>query len=200
MNDWFASDHHYFHRKIITFCGRPFKDVDDMRERMIADHNRVVAPGDRVWLVGDFSFGEPDETSSVLVRLNGQKFLIKGNHDHQRRINGVKGYADVFPYKELKFGDDHIILSHFPFLVWNRAHHGSYHFHGHSHGNLQYPAPLINARVFDVGVDHLYRLNGNYSPVSWDWLKQRLAGRAFVPLDHHGEDHGNHQVPSSPGQ
>lgn len=187
MKDWFASDHHVYHRKIIEFCHRPFKDLPEMHERMIADHNRVVLPGDRVWFVGDFSFGEPDETSAVLARMNGQKFLIKGNHDHQRRIHHVNGYAGVFPYRELKFENDHVILCHFPILMWNRAQHGSYHLHGHSHGSIAYPENLRNARIFDVGVDHLFKLNGNYSPVDWDWLHSRLVGNAFVQIDHHNE-------------
>lgn len=185
MTDWFASDHHFFHRNIIGFCGRPFTDTDHMHSMMIDQHNRVVAPGDRVWFVGDFSFGEPEETTRVLTRLNGQKFLIKGNHDHQRRINGVNGYAGVFHYKELKFGDDHVILSHFPLLLWNRAHHGAYHLHGHCHGNLHYPPSLANARVFDVGVDHIHKITGDFAPVSWEWLQERLHRREFVAVDHH---------------
>lgn len=187
MNDWFASDHHFFHRNIIGFCHRPFASTDEMHEKMIADHNNVVGKEDRVWFVGDFSFGEPEQTAWVLSRLHGQKFLIKGNHDHMRRINGAKGYSDIFHYKELKFGDDHVILSHFPFLLWNRAHHGAYHFHGHCHGTAQYPAHLRNARIFDVGVDHLYRINGNYQPVDWQWLRERLYSRKYVPLDHHSK-------------
>lgn len=185
MNDWFASDHHIFHRRIIEFCGRPHKSLEDMHDAIVEDHNRVVMRGDRVWIVGDFSFGETYETSRILERMNGQKFLVKGNHDHQRRINGVVGYADVFHYKELKFGEDHVILSHFPMLMWNRAHHGAYHLHGHCHGNIRYPAPLAKARIFDVGIDHLFKLNGSYSPVDWEWLRNRLVGNEHVPIDHH---------------
>jgi len=185
MKDFFASDHHFWHRNIIGFCKRPFTNMDDMHTRMITDHNSVVMPEDRVWFIGDFSFGEPDQTSQVLARMKGQKFLIKGNHDHQRRVTSVVGYAGVFPYKEIKCGEDHIILSHFPILVWNRAHHGAYHLHGHSHGSLQYPPTLQNARIFDVGVDHLYVINDSYAPVEWEWIKNRLAGSTYERVDHH---------------
>lgn len=185
MKDFFASDHHVCHRKIIDFCRRPFTDVHGMNEAIIEAHNAVVAQEDRVWFIGDFSFGEAQETTGLLQRMNGQKFLIKGNHDHARRIKDVRGYADIFLYKELKIGDDHIILSHFPFLEWNRAHHGAYHLHGHSHGTLRYPPSLANARIFDVGIDHLFKINGTYSPVDWDWLKARLEGNAHVQIDHH---------------
>lgn len=187
MNDWFASDHHVWHRNIIQFVNRPFKDLDEMHAAFIADHNRVVKKEDRVWFIGDFSFGEPEQTSQLVKQMYGQKFLIKGNHDHLRRIKGVDGYADVFQYKELKFDEDHVILSHFPFLLWNRAHYGAYHLHGHSHGSLQYPPSLANARIFDVGVDHLYAINGNYSPVDWAWIKARLADRTYTRVDHHEE-------------
>lgn len=185
MKDWFASDHHFFHRNIIDFCKRPFSCLEQMHEEFIRQHNSVVSQEDRVWFVGDFSFGEPDDTSNVLRRMHGQKFLIKGNHDHQRRLNGTIGFAGVFQYKELKIGEDHIILCHFPLLMWNRAHHGSYHLHGHSHGTLRYPPSHQTACIFDVGVDHIHALNGNYSPVDWDWLRHRMSRCRHVQIDHH---------------
>jgi calcineurin-like phosphoesterase family protein len=41
-----------------------------------------------------------------------------------------------------------VVLSHFPLEVWDRKHYGSYHLHGHSHGNLP-----PRGRRMDVGVD-----------------------------------------------
>ena len=57
---WFASDHHFGHAALFTFTkddgshARPgFRDVDHMNETMIANHNRVVGPTDRVYFLGD---------------------------------------------------------------------------------------------------------------------------------------------------
>ncbi len=54
-NIWFTSDTHFGHANIIRFCDRPFKDIQEMNERLIANWNAVVRPGDSVYHMGDFS-------------------------------------------------------------------------------------------------------------------------------------------------
>lgn len=39
---YFTSDTHFNHTNIISFCQRPFKNVDEMNERIIANWNEVV--------------------------------------------------------------------------------------------------------------------------------------------------------------
>ena len=54
---------------------------------------------------------------------------------------GVGGYPQV------------IVLCHYALRVWDRAHYGSWHLYGHSHGQL----PSLGLSL-DVGVDcHGYR-------------------------------------------
>ena len=48
---------------------------------MIMKWNRKVQKNDEVVIIGDFSFGNSEETISLLHRLNGKLFLIQGNHD-----------------------------------------------------------------------------------------------------------------------
>ena len=88
---WFASDHHFGHAALLTFTkddgshARPgFSDVDHMNETMIANHNRVVGPTDRVYFLGDVGFSRAT-LAAVLPRLNGKKRLILGNHDYSDR-------------------------------------------------------------------------------------------------------------------
>lgn len=183
--DWFASDHHFGHKRIVEFANRPFTSVEQMDEQMIAEHNEVVRPQDRVWFVGDFSFYEAKVTDNILRRMHGQKALIKGNHDHTKRMGHL--FQDVVLQKELKIGDDHIVLNHFPMVVWNKSHYGSYMLHGHSHGNLTYPGNLGKGRIFDVGVDHLFKVFGSFAPVCWQQIKEHLKNRTYVHLDHHKE-------------
>jgi calcineurin-like phosphoesterase family protein len=70
-------------------------------------------------------------------------------------------------YKELKLNNDTIVMCHYPLLVWNKMHYGSYHLAGHSHGGCNH----LNEKVrrLDVGVD-----NHNYKPISWTYIKNRL--------------------------
>lgn len=93
MTTFFTSDHHFGHRNISRLARRPFPDtdegVDEMNEAMIETWNGDVAPGDIVWVLGDFAMGRIDESLPVLDRLNGTKHLISGNHD--RCWPGYKG-------------------------------------------------------------------------------------------------------------
>jgi calcineurin-like phosphoesterase family protein len=83
MNIWFSADTHYGHKRIIELANRPFSSVEEMDEVMIEKHNTRVKNGDRFYLVGDFAF---DDHDTYLRRLNGQKFIVPGNHDHRSRL------------------------------------------------------------------------------------------------------------------
>jgi hypothetical protein len=43
-----------------------------------------------------------------------------------------------------------IVVNHFPFLTWNRRHHGSFHFFGHIHSEH---GKWNNGRSRDIGMD-----------------------------------------------
>ena len=75
------SDSHYFHSKIIEYCNRPFKTAEKMNNTLIECHNSVVSKEDEVYHLGDFSFGNLDQTKQILKKLNGKHHLIIGNHD-----------------------------------------------------------------------------------------------------------------------
>jgi len=75
-----TSDEHHGHKNIIKYCNRPFTDVDDMSEKMIALHNATVSPGDVVYHLGDFTLDEK-KVEKNLSRLNGEHHLWMGNHD-----------------------------------------------------------------------------------------------------------------------
>ena len=77
---FFTSDTHFNHANIIKFCNRPFKDVEQMNETLIANWNRVIGPNDTVFHLGDFCLGGAAEWTKVLDRLNGKIYLIMGNH------------------------------------------------------------------------------------------------------------------------
>ena len=78
---FFTSDTHFNHANIIRFCNRPFKDVEQMNEVMIANWNNVIGKDDTVFHLGDFCLGGAAEWTKILDRLNGKIYLIMGNHD-----------------------------------------------------------------------------------------------------------------------
>lgn len=166
---YFTSDTHFFHKNIIDYCNRPFSDVDDMTERLIDNWNAYVTPDDVIFHLGDFAFARPELAVDVLTRLNGQKYLIRGNHDHRLVKDPMfrHQWVDIYDYYVLKHEHRKFVLMHFPLMSWENMQHGSIHLHGHSHGNLAYFGEPI--RRYDVGVDAL----GRYYPMSIDGIVER---------------------------
>lgn len=174
---YFTSDNHFGHTSIIKFCNRPYKDVEEMNEAMIKNWNSVVTPKDQVWHIGDFSFADEKTTANIARRLNGHKFLVAGNHDNIRVLAPL--FEQHYLYHEIKHEKQLIVLCHYAFRIWNKSHYGSWNLYGHSHGTLPEPDDLLS---MDVGVD-----SNNYTPISFEQVKQRMATKTFVPIDHHGK-------------
>ena len=94
MATFFTSDLHLGHRNIIEYCARPFKDVDHMNHEIIARWNMAVAPEDTVYILGDLAMGELDKSLGLVALLQGQKFLVPGNHDRVWSGYYSKGVRD----------------------------------------------------------------------------------------------------------
>ena len=86
MTSFFTADTHFGHANIIKYCNRPFKDVDEMNEAIIANWNNVVKEGDTVYHLGDFSFRGFHRYKN---RLNGNIILLQGNHDDESNIKDM---------------------------------------------------------------------------------------------------------------
>jgi len=78
---WFTSDQHFGHTNIIAYCDRPFNSVWHMRTELIAHWNACVGEGDQVYVLGDFTMGSMNDLGHLGAALNGEKFLVPGNHD-----------------------------------------------------------------------------------------------------------------------
>jgi len=80
-----SSDHHFHHRAILDermAVRRPFASIEEHDETLIANWNAAVRPEDTVWHLGDFCYRCPEERAQAIFRrLNGRKFLVRGNHD-----------------------------------------------------------------------------------------------------------------------
>jgi len=156
---WFTSDTHFNHENIVKYSNRPFTDLGEMTEVLVKNWNEVVEKGDTVYHLGDFalSYGKQsvDVIDKLLSRLNGQKHLIKGNHDRKQVLDNSR-WASVRDYHEIKV--DLGML------------------HGHSHGNLA----DLGGKVLDVGVDVW-----NYTPVSLERLQIWMESREILTYDHH---------------
>jgi calcineurin-like phosphoesterase family protein len=185
---FFSSDPHYNHDNIIKLAGRPFTDVVDMNETMIALTNERVGHDDDHFICGDFMY-EPKRDGHVtldelMARLNGRKHLIIGNHDLENEdVLTHPGWTSVQFYHELRYGKSRFVLCHYPLETWRNAHRGWYHLHGHCHGGLKRVIP----HRLDVGVDCL----PDFGPIHIDHVRATMqAQQNYIPQDHHG-DQGN---------
>ncbi len=135
MNRFVTSDLHFFHKNIIQIANRPFENLDDMHEKLINNWNSVVEDNDEVYILGDFSFGKVLETEELLRKLNGKKFLIKGNHDElvNKKHFNINLFEGIYDYFEMNYEGQFYTMSHYPFLEWNAKRRGTIHLHGHTH-------------------------------------------------------------------
>lgn len=171
MTIYYTSDTHYDHKNIIKYSNRPFRDVAEMNYQMIKRWNEAVKPQDTVYHLGDFGFGKDNDKHAV--QLNGQKFIILGNHDKHAPV----GFTRLGQCHEIYDSDHKIIMCHYALRVWNKSHHGSLMLYGHSHGSL--PG---DSQSLDVGVDCW-----DYYPVALDQIIRRMKTlTSRKPLDHHG--------------
>ena len=80
-----VSDTHFGHTGVCRFTRndgeklRPWTDPDEMDEAMIKAWNERVKPTDKVYHLGDVVINR--KALAIMRRLNGDKVLIRGNHD-----------------------------------------------------------------------------------------------------------------------
>lgn len=179
----FTSDIHFNHKSLSERRG--FKTVEEMNDEIIWRWNLTVPTNATVFILGDVSMSNNVErTLELLNRLNGTLILVRGNHDKPMKkvvLDRFDGVYDLLTVKVDKENDtdlQHIVCCHYPMLVWDRAHFGAWHFHGHSHGSAQYPNP--KAKILDVGMDcH------NFAPICFDDANDIMEKREIVVLDNH---------------
>lgn len=133
--NYYIADLHFGHKNIIAFDNRPFKTVEEMDEVLISNWNQTISEGDHVYILGDLCWGKAKDWPAVLERLSGNKHLIRGNHDIPLPMQpAVRRYfADVTDYKEIKDGDQHLVLSHYPIVFFKNMYYGWMHLYGHVH-------------------------------------------------------------------
>lgn len=142
-----VSDTHFGHAGVCKFTEsdgvtkiRPWTDPEQMNEDMIRMWNETVRPNDKVYHLGDVVINR--KFLPILDRLNGDKVLIKGNHDIFRLEEYTKYFRDVRGYHVL----NGLILSHIPVHADSLARFGC-NIHGHLHTNRVMKPVGVNVRT-----------------------------------------------------
>ena len=158
MSVFFIADTHFDDDNIRRYENRPFENTAQMNEAMIRNWNRTVTPSDIVYFLGDVG------ADSYVARLNGIKYLVKGNHDtasndHYREI----GFAEVYDLPVIY--DSYWILSHEPLYINRNMPYAN--IFGHVHANPAYRD--ISSRSYCVSVERI-----SYTPVPLECIRTAI--------------------------
>ena len=130
-----VSDTHFGHAGVCRFTRndgfiklRPWTDPDEMDEAMVKAWNERVKPTDKVYHLGDVVINR--KALGTLRRLNGDKVLIRGNHDIFRDDEYRQYFRELRAYHVL----NGMILSHIPIHAESLGRFGT-NIHGHTHTN-----------------------------------------------------------------
>lgn len=122
MSRYYISDCHFFHDALNRQMDcRGFADAEDMNRVMLERWNARVKKKDEVYILGDFSYGNAEETNRILDAIHGRLFLLRGNHD--RFIKSREAHTDRFEwirdYAEVHDNNRRVILCHYPVMFYN---------------------------------------------------------------------------------
>ena len=143
-----VSDTHFGHKGVCHFTRndgvtklRPFDTPEEMDEFMVEAWNAKVRPNDKVYHLGDVVMHR--RSLSIMDRLNGDKVLIRGNHDIFKDDDYRKYFRELRAYHVM----NGMILSHIPIHSDSLGRFGV-NIHGHTHAN-RVMVPLATSGVLD---------------------------------------------------
>ena len=130
-----VSDTHFGHAGVCRFMRndgvtklRPWNNPEEMDEEMVKRWNETVRPNDKVYHLGDVVINR--KALKTLARLNGDKVLIRGNHDIFRDDEYRQYFRELRAYHVM----NGMILSHIPIHPESLGRFGT-NIHGHLHAN-----------------------------------------------------------------
>jgi calcineurin-like phosphoesterase family protein len=173
-----VSDTHFGHAGVCRFTRadgctplRPWDDVAEMDEAMIAAWNDRVRPNDKVYHLGDVVINR--RALPTLARLNGDKVLIRGNHDIFRDDEYRRYFRELRAYHVM----NGMILSHIPIHSESLGRFGV-NIHGHTHANrVMVPMPpayrpdQIDVRYHCVCVEQ----TPDFAPILFEDVIKRIV-------------------------
>ena len=148
-----VSDTHFGHKGVCHFTRndgvtklRPWDTPEEMDEAMVKAWNERVKPTDKVYHLGDVVINR--RALDIMHRLNGDKVLIRGNHDIFKDTDYREHFRELRAYHVM----DGMILSHIPLHSDSMGRFGT-NIHGHLHANR------VQIRGFNgkpMGIDNRY--------------------------------------------
>lgn len=145
---WLTSDWHLGEDRF-AIMNRPFSSPQEMIDVMVLNHNKLVAPGDIVYMLGDVCYNKHPEFLEQVERFNGIKRLIRGNHDRDIPDEEFLKYFEIV----IPEGDGITVLTNDGMPVYmthypTQAKPDVFNAVGHIHSGWRFQLNMMN-----VGVD-----------------------------------------------
>jgi len=169
-----TADPHFGHAGVCHFLRddgtklRPYQTPEEMDEDMVKRWNETVKPADKVYVLGDVVINR--KALNIMRRLNGDKVLIKGNHDIFKMEDYTPHFRDIRGYHVM----NGMILSHIPLHPDSLERFGC-NIHGHLHYRRvlrtkhQGATPEIDPRYHCVSVEHT-----DYRPILFEEVIKKI--------------------------
>ena len=145
-----VSDTHFGHAGVCRFTRndgvtklRPWTDPDEMDEFMVRAWNERVRPTDKVYHLGDVVINR--KSLPIMNRLNGDKVLIRGNHDIFKDEDYTPYFRSLRGYHVM----NGMILSHIPVHPESLGRFGV-NIHGHLHANRVKKIRGVNVKTGEL--------------------------------------------------
>jgi calcineurin-like phosphoesterase family protein len=169
VNVFVISDLHLGHSNILKFMHndkplRPFQDLNEMHTTIMDNWKRVVAPQDKVYVLGDVAFKL--EAMHMFDYLPGHKRLVLGNHDKFDIGVYAKYFEKIFGVTQI----NGVWLTHVPMHECSAGQDRvKKNIHGHLHANKIARADgSPHPKYFNASVECI-----NYTPIS---IEEVLSG------------------------
>ena len=169
-NIFLTSDTHFGHVGVCKFLRedgvtklRPWDNPEEMDEEMVKRWNETVRPNDKVYHLGDVVINR--KALKIMHRLNGDKVLIKGNHD----IFRLEEYTPFFRDIRGSHVMNGLILTHIPVHPDNLYRFGC-NIHGHLHSYRIMAEGKIDPRYFSVCVEQT-----DFRPIAFEDVMKKIV-------------------------
>jgi calcineurin-like phosphoesterase family protein len=171
-----VSDTHFGHAGVCRFTRndgvtklRPWTDPAEMDEFMVRAWNERVRPNDKVYHLGDVVMSR--KSLPIMNRLNGDKVLIRGNHDIFKDEDYTPYFRSLRGYHVM----NGMILSHIPVHPESLGRFGV-NIHGHLHAN-RVMLSGFNGKITDI-VDTRYHCvcveQTDFAPILFEDVIKRI--------------------------
>lgn len=168
-NVFIASDPHFYHPNVLKFQNadgskqRPeFVNINHMNDYIIDSYNSVVKPQDKLIILGDIAM-KPSGVD-LLAHVNGEKILVRGNHDTAKLEKYCQYFSDIKSEHRLRlYNGLQVVLTHRPILMYDEK--IAFNVHGHTHSKH-----IPDWRYYNVCPEVV-----GYTPLNWNDLHSELA-------------------------